>query len=90
MTAHDFTDKEVVILTGGWSGEREVAFDPARTPEEAFREAEFNKCQLIDVAASGLLGQHTDSGFDARNNVDAEFPVLCRMFAEYAREDASD
>jgi D-alanine-D-alanine ligase len=64
MTAHDITDKKVVILTGGWSDEREIAFDSARACEKALREAGFNKLILIDVAAPDLLSQLTEGGFD--------------------------
>lgn len=64
MATQRITDKKVVILTGGWSDEREIAFDSARACEKALGQAGFNKVNLIDVASPDFLTRLIEGSYD--------------------------
>ena len=56
--------KKVVILTGGWSDEREIAKDSVRAVAEALAEAGFEHVDMIDVAEPDIATRIANGGYD--------------------------
>lgn len=76
MTERDVTSCKVALLTGGWSDEREIAFDSARAVQKALAQAGFTQVDLMDVAEKGIATK-LDQG-----NYDVAFIVMHGRFGE--------
>ena len=64
MTRDELHKLNVVVLSGGWSDEREISMDSGRACMKALREAGFEHVTLLDVADEGFVKAISEGGYD--------------------------
>ncbi len=64
MPSHNITDQRIVVLTGGWSDEREIAFASAQHCVKALREAGFQTVEQLDIASPTFVSDLLAGNFD--------------------------
>ena len=64
MTRDELHKLNVVVLSGGWSDEREISMDSGRACMKALLEAGFEHVTLLDVADEGFVKAISEGGYD--------------------------
>ena len=64
MTRDELHKLNVVVLSGGWSDEREISMDSGRACMQALLEAGFEHVTLLDVADEGFVKAISEGGYD--------------------------
>jgi len=64
MSSQNILSKNVAVLSGGWSDEREISLQSGTACAEALQEAGFERVELLDVAAPDFIEKLTHGGYD--------------------------
>lgn len=64
MNMNDITQTRIALLTGGWSDEKDIAKESAKSCEKALHDAGFTTVDVMDVAEEGILGRLEGGRYD--------------------------
>lgn len=64
MNMNDITQARIVLLTGGWSDEKDIAKESAKSCETALHQAGFKTVDVMDVAEDGFFSRLEQGNYD--------------------------